>query len=60
MSKPEWVSIQQYAEHYGLHRHTVAKWIEAGLLIAWKAKRTVRVKRQPPFAKRPSGPQPTS
>lgn len=60
MSKPDWVSIKEYAGIYGVHRHTVAKWIEAGLVIAWKTGKTVRIKRQPPFDKRPSGPQSTS
>mgnify|MGYP001579977547 CR=1 FL=1 len=60
MSKPDWVSIKEYAAHYSLHPNTVAKWIEHGLLVAWKVRHTVRVKRQPPFDKRPPGPQPTS
>ena len=60
MSKPDWVSIKEYASLYNVHSNTVAKWIEAGLVIAWKAQHTVRVKRQPPFKVRPPGPQPTS
>lgn len=58
--KPDWVSIKEYAAIYGVHRNTVAKWLEAGLVIAWKTRRTVRVKRQPPFEQRPNGQQPTS
>lgn len=60
MNKPEWLSIKGYAAHYGVHPNTVAKWIDAGLLVFWKAQRTVRIKRQPPFDSRPPGSQPTS
>jgi excisionase family DNA binding protein len=58
--RSDWVSIKEYATLYNVHPNTVAKWIQAGLLIAWKARRTVRIKRQPPLEHRPGGIQPTS
>lgn len=56
----DWVSIKEYAAIYGVHRNTVSKWIDHGLVVTYRTIRTVRIKRQPPFEKRPSGPQPTS
>ena len=52
----DWLSLQQYADYYGVHRNTVAKWRAAGLLVDWTTQHTVRVKRQPPFAAKPTSP----
>ena len=59
-SHANWLSIREYAAYYNLHRNTVQKWLAAGLLVSWQTKHTVRIKRQPPFTRRPGGPQPTS
>lgn len=45
---PEWVSIKEYAAIYRVHRNTVTKWAESGLLICWRVQHTVRVKNAPP------------
>ena len=58
--RADWVSIKEYAALYNVHPNTVAKWMDAGLLVWWRVARTVRIKRQPPFDCRPSGVQPTS
>jgi hypothetical protein len=58
--RPDWVSIKEYAALYNVHPNTVAKWMDAGLLVWWRVSKTVRIKRQPPFDQRPAGVQPTS
>ena len=50
MSQPEWLSIKEYALAYNVHRNTVAKWREHGLLETWQTQHTVRIRNQPPFA----------
>lgn len=60
MNRADWVSIKEYATLYNVHPNTVAKWMDAGLLVYWRVHRTVRIKRQPPFDCRPGGVQPTS
>ena len=58
--RSDWLSIKEYATLYNVHPNTVAKWMEAGLLIFWKGPKMVRIKRQSPFELRPGGVQPTS
>lgn len=48
LARAEWVSIKHYAELNDIHRNTVTKWIAAGLLSVYRAKRIVRVKNVPP------------
>lgn len=48
MSQAEWLSIKAYAALYGVHRNTVTKWAQAGLLIVWRTQQTVRIKNTPP------------
>ena len=43
-----WVSIRTYAQLYGVHRNTVRKWIQAGLVTVFRQQRTVRIQAQPP------------
>ena len=57
---PAWLSISGYAAHYHLSRNTVKKLLEEGLLVFWRVRGLIRIKRQPPFDHRPAGPQPTS
>jgi excisionase family DNA binding protein len=48
-----WVSISGYARIYGVDRSTVYKWLEAGILDAYRVGRCIRLKNQPPH---PIGP----
>lgn len=51
---PEWLSITQYADTYGVHRQTVRKWIDhsanggSKILITFQIGTTVRIKNIPP------------
>lgn len=46
--KPEWVSVASYCTIYGLHRNTVYKYMDNGLLEMWQVGRVLRVKNEPP------------
>lgn len=46
---PVWVSIKDYAAIYGVHRKTVHKWLDAGLLDTYRVGRCIRVKHQLPL-----------
>lgn len=43
-----WLSISAYARQYGVHRNTVAKWLESDALITYRFGRVVRVRNVPP------------
>lgn len=43
-----WLSITAYAEKYAVSRRTVYKWIDCGLVDAFKVERVIRLKDFPP------------
>jgi excisionase family DNA binding protein len=43
-----WLSITDYADAYGTSRHTVAKWLAAGLLTSFRVGRHIRIQDEPP------------
>lgn len=44
----EWLSIQAYAECYGAHPNTVAKWVRSKILEVYRIGRMVRIRNIPP------------
>lgn len=42
--KPEWVSISAYAIIHGVHRKTVHKWLDSGLLETFRVGRCIRIR----------------
>lgn len=44
----DWLSVSSYARAYSVARHTVYKWLEAGLLEAFQVGAVVRIKNCPP------------
>ena len=48
-NKPEWVSVSRYCEIYDLHRNTVYKYMDCGLLETWQVGRVLRVRNRPPL-----------
>jgi hypothetical protein len=48
LSPSAWVSISEYAQHYGVSRSTVRKWQACGLVDSYRVDRVIRVKNQPP------------
>ena len=49
MTETGWVSISRYGEIHGVHRKTVYKWLDSGLLETYRVGRCIRVKNQPPL-----------
>lgn len=46
----EWISVSRYATKYGISRHTLYKWMDAGVVHFYRVERVVRVRDQPPGA----------
>ena len=34
--KPEWISSREYAARLGVHRTTITRWAQRGLLPSWR------------------------
>jgi hypothetical protein len=51
----DWISLAAYARLYGVHRNTVHKWLEAGLLVTYRVGHVIRVKDAPPLHSTPKG-----
>lgn len=49
MSEPRWLSISDYARRYAVHRNTVRKWLDAGLLTSYRLHHVIRVQDAPPL-----------
>lgn len=48
-----WLSISAFARKYGVHRHTVAKWLRERLLETYRAKSVIRIRDLKPDDHRP-------
>lgn len=48
MTDRVWVSVMTYAEIHHVDRHTVYKWLDAGLLHYYQIGRLIRIKNEPP------------
>jgi excisionase family DNA binding protein len=48
LSENRYLSIAGYARTYGISRHTVYKWLEAGVLQTYRVDTLVRIKNVPP------------
>ena len=46
---PAWLSISDYAFHYGVSRKTVWKWLTSGLLETYRVGRCLRIKNMAPL-----------
>lgn len=44
----DWISIAEYADRYGVHWHTVSKWVKAGILESYRCAKVVRIRNLPP------------
>lgn len=44
----EWISITRYAQKYGIARHTLYKWMDAGIVEFFRVERCVRLRDRPP------------
>lgn len=44
----QWLSIQAYADAYGVHRNTAAKWVKFKAVEFYRKGRTVRIKNVAP------------
>lgn len=43
MSERHWLSIRAYGRKYAVHRNTVRKWLDAGLLMSYRLDGVLRV-----------------
>jgi hypothetical protein len=51
----EWVSVTEYAARHSVHRTTVYKWRDLGLLECYQVENVVRIRNIPPRQTHPAG-----
>lgn len=55
--EPRWLSITQYAARYNVHRNTVRKWLDGGLLVTYRLEHVIRIQDAPPLGAAPYQPK---